>query len=80
MVKKIERIADDKYILEVLPRVIDELRQVITMNDIMVRCFSQVLQRLSSADRAILAAADVNEARFGERVRKASGTSMDILA
>ena len=80
MAKKIERIADDRYILEVLPRVIDELRQVMTMNDIMVRCFSQVLQRLSSANRAILDAADVNAARFGERVRKASGTSMEILA
>ena len=80
MAKKIDRIADDKYILEVSPSIIDELRQVMTMNDIMVRCFSQVLQRLSCANRAILDAADVNEARFGERVRKASGKSMAILA
>jgi ribonuclease HII len=80
MAKKIDRIADDKYILEVSPSIIDELRQVMTMNDIMVRCFSQVLQRLSCANRAILDAADVNEARFGERERKASGTSMEILA
>jgi ribonuclease HII len=80
MAKKIDRIADDKYILEVLPRVIDELRQVMTMNDIMVRCFAQVLRRLSSANLAILDAADVNEARFGERVWKASGTSMEVLA
>lgn len=80
MAKKLDRIADDKYILEVPPRVIDELRQVMTMNDIMVRCFSQVLQRLTSANRAILDAADVNEARFGERVRIASGTSMEIIA
>lgn len=78
MARKINRIADDTYILEVYPRVIDELRQVMTMNDIMVRCFSQVLQRLSSANRAILDAADVNETRFGERVQKASGTSMEI--
>lgn len=80
LAKKIERIAFDKYILEVHPGIIDELRQIMTMNDIMVRCFSQVLVRLSSANRAILDAADVNEARFGERVRMASGTSMEILA
>jgi ribonuclease HII len=78
MSKKIERIADDRYILEVPPVVIDELRQIMTMNDIMVRCFAQVLQRLSFADRAILDAADVSETRFGERVRKASGTTMEI--
>ncbi len=80
LAKKIVRIAADQHILEVQPRVIDELRQVMTMNDIMVRCFAQVLVRLSSAHRAILDAADVNEERFAERIRKASGTSMEILA
>ena len=76
---KIERIADDIHILEVKPGVIDELRQVMTMNDIMVRCFSRVVQNLS-ADRAILDAADVNAERFADRVKKASGTEMEILA
>ncbi len=79
LAKKILNIANDHYELEVAPRVIDELRQVMTMNDIMVRCFSQVLQHLS-ADRAILDAADVNAQRFGNRVKSTSGTSMDILA
>ncbi len=76
---KIERIADDIHILEVKPQVIDELRQVVTMNDIMVRCFSQVVQNLS-ADRAILDAADVKAERFADRVKKTSGTEMEILA
>lgn len=79
MAKKILRIAKDQYILEVPPGIIDELRGVMTMNDIMVRCFSQVLQHLS-ADRAILDAADVNAQRFADRVRGTSGTSMEILA
>ncbi len=79
LAKKINGVAKDQYILEVSPQVIDELRQVMTMNDIMVRCFSQVLQRLS-ADRAILDAADVNAQRFADRVRSTSGTSMEILA
>lgn len=79
MAKKILRIAKDQYILEIPPGIIDELRGVMTMNDIMVRCFSQVLQHLS-ADRAILDAADVNAQRFADRVRGTSGTSMEILA
>jgi ribonuclease HII len=80
LAKKIIRIATDQYILEVQPRVIDELRQVMTMNDIMVRCFAQILKRLSYAHRAILDAADVNEERFAKRVLDASGTTMEILA
>jgi ribonuclease HII len=77
--KKITDAAVDLFILEVPPQVIDELRQVITMNEIMVRCFAQVLARLR-ADRAFLDAADVNEARFAERVRAQSGASIEILA
>ncbi|HSD57148.1 MAG TPA: ribonuclease HII, partial [Methanotrichaceae archaeon] len=72
-------IAHDQYILEVSSQVIDELRSVMTMNDLMVRCFAQVLQKLQ-ADIAILDAADVNEERFAERVRIASKTSMHIIA
>jgi ribonuclease HII len=77
--KRISAAAADLYILEVAPRVIDELRHVMTMNELMVRSFAQVLARLR-ADRAILDAADVDEARFAERVRAQSGTSMEILA
>lgn len=77
--RKIIGVAREHYILEVQPQVIDELRQVMTMNDLMVRCFAQVLQHLH-ADRAILDAADVNEERFAERVRMASGTSINLMA
>jgi ribonuclease HII len=79
LARRILNVAKDHYILEVSPQVIDELRGAITMNEIMVRCFSQVLKRLS-ADMAILDAADVNEKRFADRVRCASGSSMDIIA
>ena len=79
LARKILNIASDHYILEVPPRVIDELRQAITMNDIMVRCFSQVLQHLS-ADRAILDACDVNAQRFADKVRSTSGTTIEIIA
>lgn len=76
---KIEKIAQDRYVLEVKPEVIDELRQLITMNEIMVKSFSKVVGNLS-ADRAILDAADVNQERFARRVKEGSGTSMEVIA
>jgi len=78
--RKIALIADDQYILEVTAAVIDELRAVMTMNDLMVRSFAQVLRQLPSATMAILDAADVDAERFAKRVRKASGTTIEIQA
>lgn len=79
LAKKITRIATDLHILEVPPQVIDELRLVMTMNDLMVRSFAQVVQKLH-ADRAILDAADVDAARFASRVKSASKTPMELTA
>ncbi len=79
LARKITGIATDQYILEVPPGVIDELRLVMTMNDLMVRSFAQVVARLK-ADRAILDAADVDASRFAEHVRSASKTAMDLIA
>ncbi len=76
---KIETIARDRYVLEVRPEVIDELRQIMTMNEIMVKSFSKVVEKLS-ADRAILDAADVNPERFARRVKEGSGTGMEVIA
>ncbi len=67
------------FILEVTPQQIDELRSLMTMNEIMVRSHSKVVASLE-ADRAILDASDVNAARFAERVRAHSGVSMRIEA
>lgn len=79
LARKILGVATDHYILEVKPQVIDELRQVMTMNEIMVKSFSSVVARLH-ADRGILDAADVNEQRFADRVKAGSKTGMAILA
>jgi len=79
LARKITGIAADQYILEVSARVIDELRQVMTMNDIMVQSYAQVVAKLR-ADRAVLDAADVDASRFAERVRSASKTTMDLIA
>jgi len=79
LARKICRIAADQYILEIKPQMIDELRTVMTMNEIMVRSFSQVLSKLH-ADRAILDAADVDARRFADRVKAASKTDMQVIA
>jgi ribonuclease HII len=79
LARKVAGIAQDQYILEVKPQVIDELRAVMTMNEIMVRSFSSVVAKLH-ADRAILDAADVNAERFAERVKAVSKTSMEVRA
>ena len=76
---RIEEIALDRYVLEVRPEVIDELRQLMTMNEIMVRSFSKVVEKLS-AGRAILDAADVDPKRFARRVKEESGTGMEVVA
>ncbi len=79
LASRICNLSDDHYVLEVKASVIDELRQIMTMNDIMVRAHSQVVQKLK-ADRGILDAADVDQDRFCRRVRQESGTSMDLVA
>ncbi|MDD2754002.1 MAG: ribonuclease HII [Methanothrix sp.] len=79
LARKINGIATDQYILEVKAQVIDELRLVMTMNEIMVRSFSTVVAKLQ-ADRAILDAADVNAQRFADRVKAMSKTTMDLMA
>lgn len=76
---RIEKIAFDRYVLEVRPEVIDALRTVMSMNDIMVRSFSKVLENLS-ADRATLDAADVDPNRFAKRVKDSSRTGMEVVA
>jgi len=79
LARRICDLSNDNYVLEVPAQAIDELRQIMTMNDIMVRAHSQVVQRLK-ADRGILDAADVDERRFCRRVREDSKTSIDLVA
>jgi len=79
LASRIEKIARDRYVLEVKPEVIDELRQIMTMNDIMVKSFAKVVEKLP-ADRAILDAADVDPNRFAKRVKDLSGTGMEVVA
>lgn len=66
---EIKEIAEKYFILEVSASRIDELRKIMTMNEIMVVCYSTVLEELRP-DHAFVDAADVIEDRFGENIRK----------
>ena len=69
--KRIERIGTVE-LQEVTARQIDELRAVMTMNDIIVRGHGQILRNLQP-DIAYVDAADVDSTRFSRRVQEESG-------
>ncbi|AFV22626.1 ribonuclease HII [Methanolobus psychrophilus R15] len=64
---QIEKYALQVFVLEITPQQIDELRKLMTMNEIMVLAFSRVLEELHP-NVAFVDAADVSEERFGKRL------------
>jgi ribonuclease HII len=66
---EIKKIVEGYFILEVSPSRIDELRKIMTMNEIMVICFTEVLEELRP-DHAFVDAADVIANRFGKNIRE----------
>jgi ribonuclease HII len=65
----IKKIANKYFVLEVSALQIDELRKLMTMNEIMVVCFAKVLEELRP-DHAFVDAADVIAQRFGQNLKK----------
>ncbi|MCZ7400706.1 MAG: ribonuclease HII [Candidatus Methanoperedens sp.] len=65
----IKKLAAKYFVLEVSAFQIDELRKIMTMNEIMVVCFAKVLEELRP-DHAFVDAADVIAQRFGENIKK----------
>lgn len=76
---KIKKLADRYYILEVSPFQIDELRKIMTMNEIMVVCYAKVLEELKP-DHVFVDAADVIAERFGENIRKKYTRKLEIIS
>jgi len=75
----IKNLVDSYFILEVSPRQIDELRKIMTMNEIMVVCYAKVLEELEP-DHAFVDAADVIAERFGENIKKKYSKKIDITS
>lgn len=66
---QIKKYADAYFVMEVSPAQIDELRKIITMNEIMVLCFSKVLEKLCP-ETVYVDAADIKAERFAKNLRK----------
>ena len=69
----VKKYAEAYYIYELEAQKIDDLRKIMTMNDIMVLCFSKVMEELSakiSFDTVVLDSIDVLEERFARRVKE----------
>ncbi|KAF5416894.1 MAG: Ribonuclease HII [Candidatus Methanogaster sp.] len=77
--REIKKVVDGWFVLEVSAHQIDELRTVMTMNEIMVNAFARVLENLKP-DHAFLDAADVNEARFGRNVQGSCKHHLTVTA
>ncbi|MDO8726498.1 MAG: ribonuclease HII [Candidatus Methanoperedens sp.] len=75
----IKELADKIFILEVSPGQIDELRKVITMNEIMVACYVKVLEELKP-ESAFVDAADVIAQRFGDNIMKKYSGDLKITS
>ena len=76
---EIKKIAKEYFILEVSPSRIDELRKIMTMNEIMVICFTKVLEELRP-DHVFVDAADVIANRFGENIKKKYSGEISIIS
>ncbi len=76
---EIKKLADKYFILEVSPFQIDELRKIMTMNEIMVVSYAKVLEELKP-DHAFVDAADVIANRFGENIRKKYTRDLEITS
>lgn len=79
LAERIRSVADGVFVLEVDARQIDELRRLMTMNEVMVLCFSRVLSELRP-DVTYLDAADVDAERFARRVGERCGWGVRIVA
>jgi ribonuclease HII len=75
----IKKLVDKYFILEVSPFQIDELRKIMTMNEIMVVSYAKVLEELKP-DHAFVDAADVIAYRFGENIRKKYTRDLEITS
>ena len=76
---EIKKLADKYFILEVSPKQIDELRKMMTMNEIMVACYVKVLEELKP-DQAFVDAADVKAERFGEKIKKKYSRKIEMIS
>lgn len=79
LASQIKKYVDCYFVLEVSPSQIDEFRKIISMNELMVVCFSKVLEKLRPK-KVYVDAADVKAERFAENLRTQYAKSSPVEA
>jgi len=79
LAKDIRKVASQIIIIKVEPEEIDALRENMTLNDIEVELFARVISQLNG-DKVYVDAADVNEERFAEEIKKKLGKEIEIIS
>lgn len=77
--KKIKEISIKHEIIIVSPSDIDDLRKVMTLNEIEVNLFTRIIEKLKP-DICYVDAADVNDNRFGKDILKRLSYKPDIIS
>ena len=75
---EIEKIAEC-FVVEVTASQIDELREVLSMNEILVSSYAKVLEKLHP-DKAFVDAPDVNAPRFAEDIKRQCSHPIEIVS
>ncbi len=79
LAEEIKKVASKIIVIRVEPEEIDALREKMTLNDIEVELFARVISQLEG-DRVYVDAADVNEDRFAEEIKKKLGRNVEIIS
>lgn len=79
LAEEIKKVAAKIVVIKIEPEEIDALREKMTLNDIEVELFARVISQLEG-DRVYVDAADVNEDRFAEEIKKKLGRNVEIIS
>ena len=79
LAKKIKEIAADYEVLVIPANDIDDMRKVMTLNEIEVNAFAKVIQRLKP-DICYVDSADVNEERFKNDIKSRLTFKLEIVS
>ena len=79
LAEKIKELASNIEILIIKANDIDDMRKVMTMNEIEVHAFTKVIKKLKP-DQCIVDAADVNSERFGKTISSQLPKNIEIIS
>ena len=79
LAEKIKELSSNIEILIIKANDIDDMRKVMTMNEIEVHAFTKVIKKLKP-DQCIVDAADVNSKRFGQTISAQLTKNIEIIS